>query len=154
MLSEVEKQEILHEACSYEHKRAAVADALLIVRKSRKWVADESVADIAALLEMSVAEVDALATCYDLVYRRPVGRHVILLCDNVSCWLTGHEKIREHLSRALGVGLGQTTRDGRFTILPSSCLGACHMAPVMMIDEDLHGNLTPEKVDEILKTYQ
>ncbi len=154
MLSEEEKREIIDMADSYERKNAAVADALLIAQKNRGWVNDESVADIAGLLGMTVDEVDASATCYDLVYRRPVGRHVILVCDSVSCWLTGHRDIREHLLRALGVSLGQTTPDGRFTILTSGCLGACHLAPAMMVDEDLHGNLTPEKVDEILKAYQ
>jgi NADH-quinone oxidoreductase subunit E len=83
-----------------------------------------------------------------------VGRHVILICDSVSCWITGYENLLTHLKQRLGVELGQTTADGRFTLLPVVCLGACDLAPVMMIDEDLHGRLTPEKIDAVLAHYE
>ena len=124
-----------------------------MVQRRRGWVSDETVRDVAEILEMTPAEVDGVATFYSLIFRRPVGRHVILICDSVSCWTMGYDAIREHLKAKLGIGLGETSADGRFTLLPASCLGACDLAPVMMIDEELYGNLTPPKVDEILAKY-
>lgn len=153
MLSDAEKHEILAEAAACEQKRAAVPEALKIVQRHQRWVSDAAVADIAALLDMTPHEVDALATSYSLIFRRPVGRHVILLCDSVSCFVTGFDEIHEHVKATVGVEMGQTTADGRFTLLPAACLGACEIAPAMMVDDDLHGNLTPSGVDEILGRY-
>jgi NADH-quinone oxidoreductase subunit E len=150
MLSETERKRIEEETRHVEHKRAAVSEALMIVQESRGWVSDEGIADIAQALDMSVDEVDGVATFYELVFRRPVGKHVILLCDSVSCWITGEEGIRDHLTRRLGIGFGGTTRDGLFTLLPVGCLGACDQGPAMMIDGELFGNLTPQRVEEIL----
>ena len=153
MLSAEEKREIEAELAHYADKRGVLPDALKIVQRHRGWVSDEAVADLAEFLGMTPAEVDSIATFYSLIWRRPVGRHVILVCDSVSCWITGYASIREHLSHRLGISLGETTADGRFTMLPCACLGACEQAPVMMIDDDLHGQLTPEKVDEVLSRY-
>jgi NADH-quinone oxidoreductase subunit E len=153
MLTPEEKSEIEAESSRYERKRSAVIEALKAIQRRRGWVSDEAVRDVAGILEMTPAEVDGVATFYSLVFRRPVGRHVILICDSVSCWTMGYDAIREHLKAKLRVGFGETSADGRFTLLPASCLGACDLAPAMMIDEDLYGNLTPPKVDEILAKY-
>jgi NADH-quinone oxidoreductase subunit E len=102
---------------------------------------------------MSPAEVDGVATFYSLIFRKPVGRHVILVCDSMSCWLTGYDEIKDHLVYKLGVNLGETTTDGKFTLLPAACLGVCEEAPAMMIDETLYTKLTPSSVDEILGRY-
>jgi NADH-quinone oxidoreductase subunit E len=153
MLSERERERIDEEARHHEHRRAAVSEALLILQEGRGWVSDEGIADVAAALGMSVDEVDGIATYYELIFRRPVGKHVIMVCDSVSCWIMGEEKIREHLQRRLGIGLGGTTEDGAFTLLPVGCLGACDAGPAMMIDGKLFENLTIEKADEILSQY-
>ncbi len=153
MLSEQERQRILDEARLHEHPRAAVSEALLIVQESRGWVPDEALGEVAGILGMSTEEVEAIATFYELIFRRPVGRHVILVCDSVSCWITGEERILSHLQRRLGVGLGGTTPDGEFTLLPAGCLGACDAGPAMMIDGKLFETLTPERADEILAEY-
>lgn len=153
MLTETEREAIEAEARHYPQRRNACIDALQIVQRQRGWVSDESVADVAALLEVSPAEVDGVATFYNLIFRRPVGRHVILLCDSVTCWVMGCERLREHLSARLGVGFGQTTADGQFTLLPVPCLGTCDHAPAMMIDADLHRDLAPEQLEEILQGY-
>lgn len=136
-----------------EDPQGAVIDALMEIRMRRGYVSDEALADLADLLGISVHELDSVATFYNLIYRRPVGRHVILLCDSVSCWIMGYESVRDHLTEKLGIGLGQTTADGRFTLLTVPCLGACDEAPAMMVDEDLHGHLTPERIDRILEQY-
>jgi NADH-quinone oxidoreductase subunit E len=106
------------------------------------------------LLEMTPDELDGVATFYNLVFRKPVGRHVVLVCDSVSCWIMGCESLCKRLAMQLGVSLGGTTSDGRFTVLPIVCLGACDHAPTLMVDNDLHGDVQPEKLDELLERYK
>ena len=154
MLTPDEQREIDAVLAHSEKPRAAASDALKVVQRHRGWVSDETLRDVAERLGMSSSDLDSVATFYCGIYRRPVGRHVILICDSVSCWITGYENLLAHLKQRLGVELGQTTADGRFTLLPVVCLGACDLAPVMMIDEDLHGRLTPEKIDAVLAHYE
>jgi NADH-quinone oxidoreductase subunit E len=154
MLSEKEKREIGQELRKYDQRRGAATEALKIVQRHRGWVSEDAVRDVAEFLDMTPHELDSVATVYNLVFRRPVGRHVILICDSVSCWIMGYNPIVEHLQRRLGIGLGETTEDERFTLLPSACLGACDLAPAMMVDGDLHGLLTADSVDEILANYE
>ena len=153
MLSAQERQRIAEELKQNDHPRGAISEALLIVQEHHGWVPDEALPEVASLLGVSTEEVEAVATFYELIFRHPVGRHVILLCDSVSCWITGEEGILSHLQKKLGVGLGGTTPDGQFTLLPAGCLGACDAGPAMMIDGRLYDSLTPEKADEILATY-
>jgi NADH-quinone oxidoreductase subunit E len=154
MLSEEETREVLKEIGENEHSRAACLGALKIVQRHRRWVSDQGIRDIAPLLAMTPSELDAVATFYPFIYRKPVGRHVILVCDSISCWIMGYEPVREELTRRLGIAAGQTTADDRFTILPVSCIGACDHAPAMMIDGDLHGDLTVEHLGAILNSYK
>lgn len=154
MLTEEEKKEILEEIKHYPYPAVACVDALKIVQHHRGWVSDESVKDIADILMMSNEEVDGVATFYSRIYRKPVGRNVILVCDSVSCMIMGYESIYNHLSKKFGIGFGETTSDGRFTLLPVSCLGDCDHAPAMMINEDHFNNLTVEKIDELLANYK
>src|ERR1043165_3901022 len=151
MLTAEEKQEIEAELARYPTKQAVCIDAMLTVQKHRGWVSDESLRDLAEFLGMSVEDLDGGATFYNLISRQPVGRHVIMVCDSVSCWIMGYGRIRDELSRRLGVKLGETTADGRFTLLPIVCLGTCDHAPAMMIDGDLHRDLDPAKLDGILE---
>src|ERR671925_546111 len=125
MLSPEEKSEIEAELAHYPDKRSVCIDAMKIVQHHRGWISDEVLRDITALLDMSPAELDSVATFYNLIFRKPVGRHVIMLCDSVSCWIMGYERLRQHLQATLGIGLGETSRDGRFTLLPIPCLGTC-----------------------------
>jgi NADH-quinone oxidoreductase subunit E len=126
---------------------------LKIVQRHRGWVSDEAVCDVAQYLGLSPDEVEAVATFYTTIFRRPVGRHVILICDSVSCWIMGYVNLRDHLRRSLGIDLGQTTTDGRFTLLPNACLGVCEIAPAMMVDDQVYGHLTNERIDQILAEY-
>ena len=154
MLSAEETREIEEAFGRYPAKRNVCLEALGVVNRHRGWVSDEAIEDISRLLEMSPHEVDSVATFYSLIFRQKVGRHVILICDSVSCWLLDYEGIAAHLKQTLGIDFGETTSDGRFTLLPIPCLGACDHAPAMMVDTDFHGDLTPEKVDEILEGYE
>ena len=124
-----------------------------IVQRHRGWISDEALQEIGELLGMTADELEGVATFYNLIFRKSVGRHVILICDSISCWIMGYERMREHLTARLGINLGETTADGRFTLLPIACLGACDHAPALMIDDDLHDDLDPEKIDEILNRY-
>lgn len=153
MLTEEERHEINRELQHYEQKQAACIEAMKIVQRHRGWVSDESIQDIARLLEMTPDELDSVATFYNLIFRRPVGKHVILICDSVSCWIMGYGDLRQHLTERLGINLGETTSDGRFTMLPIVCLGTCDHAPALMIDNDLYQDLDPQKIDQILEKY-
>lgn len=154
MLSEEEKSEIQEEIKHYPIKKAASIEALKVVQKHRGWVSDEGIKDIAAELEMSAEELDSVATFYNLVFRQPVGKNVILVCDSISCWVMGYQRLYDHLKKKLGIEFGQTTKDNRFTLLTIPCLGTCDRAPALMINDDLHRDLTPEKLDKILEKYK
>lgn len=154
MLSEEEIKEIQKEITQYPYPAVACIDALKIVQRHKGWISDESVKDIALLLNMSNEDVDGIATFYSRIYRKPVGRHIILICDSVSCMIMGYESLYSHISKKLGIRFGETTSDSRFTILPNSCLGDCDNAPAMMINNDHFNKLTIEKIDEILDRYK
>ena len=153
MLTEEEKKEILEEIKQYPYPAVACIDALKIVQHHRSWVSDESLKDIAQILNISEEEVESVATFYSRIYRKPVGRNVILLCDNVSCMVMGYESLYDYLVVKLGIRFGETTADGRFTLLPISCLGDCDNAPAMMINDDHFNKLTVEKIDKLLASY-
>ncbi|HZT69190.1 MAG TPA: NADH-quinone oxidoreductase subunit NuoE [Terriglobia bacterium] len=154
MLSPEERREIEAEFAHYPDKRALTIDAMKVVQKHRGWVSDEALKDIAELLEVSVDELDSVATFYNLIFRKPVGRHVIMVCDSISCWIMGYDRLRDQLTKRLGVKMGETTPDGRFTLLPIVCLGTCDHAPAMMIDNDLHRDIDMDRLDSILEQYK
>jgi len=154
MLTEQEKKEIQEELDKYAQKRAAGPESLKIVQRHRGWISDENLGDIAEYLDMTEEELDSVATCYNLIFRQPVGKHLILLCDSITCWLMDYESLYDHLTKKLNITFGQTTSDGLFTLLPTACLGACDKAPVMMIDDTLYVNLDAAKLDEIFDQYK
>jgi len=151
MLTEEERTEIEREVSHYPTRQAACIDAMQIVQRRHGFVSDESLNDIGALLGMRVDELEGVATFYNLIFRKPVGRHVILVCNSVTCWMLGADALRERVAAASGARVGETSRDGRFTLLPIVCLGACDHAPVMMVDDALYGDLDQAKIDEILE---
>jgi NADH-quinone oxidoreductase subunit E len=154
MLNEEEKNEIEAEVHEYEQRQAACIEALKIVQRHRGWVSDEAVKDLSEFLDMTPDELDSVATFYSRIYRKPVGKHVILVCDSVSCWIMGYERIVSYFQTKLGIGLGETTTDGRFTLLPVACIGACDKAPAVIIDNELFSNLDEGKIDDILAQYE
>jgi NADH-quinone oxidoreductase subunit E len=153
MLTQEEINAIDHEVKLLPHKKAAVIEALKIVQKERGWVSDASIREVAEYLDMSPAEVDSVATFYNLIFRKEVGRHVILLCDSITCYVMKYQEIYEALQQKLQIKFGETTADRRFTLLPNACLGCCDHAPALMIDEDLYTNVTTGQLDELLEKY-
>lgn len=154
MLTREEQTEIETELAHYKQKRGACIEALKTVQRHHGWVSDQSLSDLADFLEMTTDELDGVATFYSHIFRKPVGRHVIMVCTSVSCWVMRYEQVLRHIEERLGIRLGETTAEGRFTLLPIVCLGACDHAPTLMIDEDLHGDLDSRKIDEILTKYE
>lgn len=154
MLTEQEIAEIEKEVALVPLRRAACIEALKIVQQYRGWISDESLEAVARHMEMSTAELESVATFYNLIFRKPVGRNIILLCDSISCYVMGYEKIYEHLKTRLNIKFGETTTDGRFTLLPNPCLGTCDHAPALMINNDLYRDLDPDKLDGILNEYK
>ena len=154
IISNQERKEIEDMFPHVPYKKAVCIDALRIVQKYHGWVSDEAVKELSEIIEMSPDEIDSVATFYNMVFRKPVGRHVIMICDSISCWVMGYEQILEALKNKLSIKYGETTADNRFTLLPIVCLGNCDHAPTMLIDRDLHNDLTIDKLDEILERYQ
>ena len=154
MLTTEERREIEAKLADYPNKQAMSIESMMIIQRHRGWVSDESLSDLSELLGLSVADLDGVATFYNLIRRKPVGRHVALICDSVSCWIMGCERIRDRLCSSLGTTLGETTADGRFTLLPIVCLGACDHAPAMMIDGKLYEDLDEQRVDEVVAQYK
>jgi len=137
-------------AAAISHPHELIVDLLRAIQSHSGWVPDDGVLLTAETLGVLPIEVEEVATFYDKIFRRQVGKRVIHVCDSICCWSTGAEMITEHLKKSLDISLGETTADGQFTLLPSCCLGACGEAPAMMIGLTPHGFLTTEKIDEIL----
>ena len=153
MLTEEEKQEIAAELAQCVRKESASVEALMTVQRRRGWVSDAALSNIATELGMTPAELDAVATFYSFIFRKPVGRHVVTICDSMVCWTMGYNPLLDALRAKLGIGFGGTTPDNRFTLLPASCLGACDRAPAMMVDDELYGPVAPDGIEEILRRY-
>lgn len=152
-LSETERSAIEHEMHHYEDPRAASIEALKIVQKERGWVPDGAADAIGAILGIPASDVEGVATFYSQIFRQPVGRHVIRVCDSMTCFVGGHEDLLGSLKDKLGIVPGQTTADGRFTLLPVCCLGNCDKAPAVMIDDDTYGNLDANGIAQLLESY-
>jgi NADH-quinone oxidoreductase subunit E len=133
-----------------EHPRELVVDMMLASQNHYGYLSDEALEEVAGLLKMTPLEVEELATFYDFIYREPVGRYVIHVCDGVVCWMNGYASVLDYLSKKLGTKPGETTEDGLFTLLPTACIGYCDLSPAMLINGRPYGPLTPEKIDDIL----
>jgi len=148
-LSDAEIAAIDAELAHVPVRAGAAIDALKIVQAHRGWISDESLKAIARHLHMSAAELDGIATFYTLIFRKPVGEKVILLCNSVTCWIKGCNSLQQKITEQLGIGMGETTPDNKYTLLPMTCLGACDKAPVMMVGDDLHEELSEQSLLEI-----
>lgn len=136
----------------YPTTRALLLPALHMVQKEQGgWLPEPALLALAEYLELPPSDVMGVVTFYDMYHERPVGRHRIRVCTNLSCMLRGSEEIMAALESELGVAEGVVTADGRCSYVHFECLGSCDTAPMMMVDDDYHENLTPAKVRDILK---
>jgi NADH-quinone oxidoreductase subunit E len=134
----------------YPNKRAVLLPALHEIQHAYNWIPVQAMEELAAFLEMSPAEVMDTATFYEEYWLRPKGKYLLQVCRSLSCEVCGSKKVTDHLAAKLGIEPGETTTDGKFTLVELECLGACEAAPVMLINELLHENLTVESVDKLI----
>jgi NADH-quinone oxidoreductase subunit E len=134
-----------------DHPRELLIDVLLELQGHCGYIDDKAMEAACDLFDMTPLEIDELATFYDFIYREPVGKHVIHVCDSAVCWMNGYASVLEHLTARLGIRFGETTPDGLFTLLPACCIGYCDRSPAMMVNRRVYGGLTPEKIDRILE---
>jgi NADH-quinone oxidoreductase subunit E len=142
------------EIADAEHPREMVVDVMSALQDHYGYLSDQALEEAAALLNMNPLELEELATFYTFLYREPVGKYVIHVCDSVICWLEGQVSIQDYLCRKLNIEMGQTTQDGLFTLLPVCCIGYCDLSPAILINKKAYGPLTPEKLDEILEKLE
>jgi len=133
-----------------EQPRELAVDVMLSLQQHYGYLSDEALEEGARLLGMTPLELEELATFYDFIYRKPVGKFVIHVCDGVVCWMNGYESVMDYLSKKLGIKPGETTEDGLFTLLPTACIGYCDLSPAILINGRPYGPLTPEKIDNLL----
>jgi NADH-quinone oxidoreductase E subunit len=134
----------------YPIKRSAVLPALFIAQDEHGYVTDEDVKYLAKRLDMRVNEVEEIVTFYSMYSREPVGKYKLQVCRTISCMLLGAPQVTEHLCKKLGVEVGETTADGKFTVQEVECLGYCDLAPVLQVNFDYHEQITPERAGEIV----
>jgi NADH-quinone oxidoreductase subunit E len=151
MIPESLKSSLKEKIATVDHPREMVVDVIFAIQEHYGHLTDEGVEETARLVGMSPLEVEQLATFYTFIYREPVGKYVIHVCDSVVCWMNGFESIKAYLSEKLGIQDGETTSDGLFTLLPVCCVGYCDRSPAILINKKVYGNLTNEKIDEILE---
>lgn len=151
MIPEELRQSLLKQIDRVEHPRELVVDVMFAIQEHYGYLTDEGVEETARLLDMSALEVEQLATFYTFVYREPVGKFVIHVCDSVVCWMDGYESIKDYLCKILKIQAGETTPDGLFTLLPVCCIGYCDRSPAILINKKVYGSLTTDKIDDILK---
>ncbi len=150
MLPKTRKKALQKEIAAAEHARELVVDVLMALQAHYGHVTDEAVFEAADLLGMTPMEIEEVATFYTFIYRRPVGKYVIHVCDSVICWMESERPLLEVLCEKLGIAPGETTADGLFTLLPVCCIGYCDRAPAMLINRKAYGPLTENKIDRIL----
>ncbi len=150
MLSRELLETLQAQIAKVEHPSELAVDVMLSLQQHYGYLSDKALEEGARLLGMTPLELEELATFYDFIYREPVGRFVIHVCDGVVCWMNGYQSVMDYLCKKLGIGPGETTMDGLFTILPTACIGYCDLSPAMLINGRPHGPLTAEKIDDIL----
>lgn len=151
MLSDELKKNLAEKIVQSEHPREQAVDVMLEIQKHHGYIGDQAMEEAARILGMTSLELEELATFYDHIYREPVGKYVIRVCDSTICWMHDHISVVDHISLRLGIRIGETTHDGLFTMLPVCCIGYCDRAPAMMINQRIFGRLTTEKIDRVLQ---
>ncbi len=138
----------------YGESQEALVEILRDLNKEKGHLTREDLGAVAQRLHLPQSTVYSVASFYSLINLKPLGKHVIRLCEDAPCHVAGGREVWETLEQEIGVPFGETTLDGQWTLLPTSCIGACAVGPVMMIDDDIYGNLTPDKVREIIARYR
>lgn len=153
-VKDVRKERLEELLKQYSKQKGALIPVLQEAQEIYGYLPKDVMEEISSKLRIPFSKIYGVATFYAQFHLKPRGRHVIRVCQGTACHVRGSAKILNRVESELGIKSGQTTEDLRFTIEPVACLGACGLAPVMMIDEDTHGRMTPDMVPEILKQYE
>ncbi len=151
MIPDELKNSLVQKIAAAEHPREMAIDAMVALQEHYGYLTDEALEEAAVLLEMTPLELEELATFYEFIYREPVGKYVIHVCDGIVCWMNGYESVLDYLCKKLSIKPGETTPDGLFTVLPVCCIGYCDLSPAMLVNRRVYGPLNAERIDEILK---
>jgi NADH-quinone oxidoreductase E subunit len=150
MLSPEAREKISALKPEYETARSAIIPALHVAQRDQGWLSTETQADVAEILGLTPQAVREVVTFYTMFLQKPAGRHLLQVCRNVSCWLHGSHQLQKQIEERLGIKEGETTPDGRFTLLSVECLGSCGTAPVLMVNDRYHENLNPDALERLL----
>ncbi|MBI4364728.1 MAG: NADH-quinone oxidoreductase subunit NuoE [Candidatus Latescibacteria bacterium] len=151
MLSPDARRKIESLKSEYETHQSALIPALHLAQEDQGWLSEETQREVAAILGITPQSVRQVVTFYTMFHQKPVGRHLIQVCRNLSCSLLGGHRLQRQIEERLGIGEGETTKDGRFTLVSVECLGSCGTAPVLMVNDRYHENVTPQEVDHLLE---
>ena len=151
MLSDESRKEIQRIRDEFPDAQSALLPALWLAQRDYGgWLPEAALDEVAAVMDLPAAHVAATATFYTMLNKKPVGRHLVQVCTNIACSLLGAEHLVDYIGKKLGIGVGETTPDGKFTLVEVECLGSCGTAPVMQIGDRYYEDLTEEKIDRIL----
>ena len=154
MFSEAAIKEIQEIRQKYPTARAALLPAMYVAQREFGWLSPEAYAAVSDLLGVPPAIARGVGTFYAMYKHKPMGRHVVQLCTNVSCMILGAERLVDFLKNTYGLEPGGTTADGRFSLVIMECIGACGTAPAMLVNDDFYENLTEKYIGEILEKYR
>lgn len=150
MIPEELRRALVEKVAEAEYSREQAVDVMFALQDHYGYMTDEAMEEAGRLLDMTPLELEELATFYDFIYRSPVGKYVIHVCDSLICWLDGYQWVVDYLCERLNLKMGGMSPDGLFSLLPVCCIGYCDRAPAMMINRRVYGRLTKEKIDRIL----
>ncbi len=150
MLSSDARQKIEALKTQYETNQSALIPALHLAQRDQGWLSAEIQREVAAILGVTPQSVRQVVTFYSMFQQKPVGRHLLQVCRNLSCSLLGGHRLQKQIEEKLGIKDGETTQDDRFTLISVECLGSCGTAPVIMVNDRYHENVTPQEVDRLL----
>jgi NADH-quinone oxidoreductase E subunit len=150
MISEQAKQHMRDLAARYPVARSAILPALHIAQQEEGYITQEGLQAVAEVLNLTVDDVESVATFYTMYYQQPMGKKIIKVCNSISCYLRGCDPLIEHIEQKLGIKRGETTPDGNFTLLTVECLASCGTAPVLQVNDEFVENVTPEKADQLI----
>ena len=145
--------DLIDSSLASPHPESQLIAVLHAVQEHSGWLPPEQMDAVAQLMSLPTARVTGVATFYHYFRLTPRGRHVIHICLGTACYIKGADRLVEKLRGELGIAIGETTKDGLFSLEVSRCLGTCGLAPVLMIDDDIYGQVTPDKIPALLEKY-
>ena len=152
IFTEKQEKEITQILAKYPDKTSALLPLLTLVQRADRVVSPEAMVAIGKKLDVSPAYVQSVMSFYTMYHTKKVGKYMILFCINISCQLNGCDKLLEHTARKLNIKVGETTSDEKFTLHREECLAACTEAPMMRVNDTYYGNLTEQRIDQILES--